>query len=481
LTFGHRALRKPAAAPAVVALPATAAVAGRAMHLLQAGRLGTVRLFPSPGDGRFVVLFSAPDGWSTENQQTAETLAAGGSVVAGIDLLHYRHSLAASGDGCHYVVADLEELSHQVERRLGFTGYRSPILVSAGPDSALAYAALSQSPAATVGGAISLGFDPDLATPAPLCPGAASSRMADGRFRYRPDAAMPGWWRVVTAGPPDRAVEHFVTRVPNAQAVRAAGSDAHRIAAALATAPKQAGPTADTLVRGLPLVELPARHPKPIMAIILSGDGGWRDIDKQIGGWLRGHGVSVIGLDSLRYFWRAKPPEQVAADLDRVIRAYQAKWGIHSVVLVGYSFGADVLPFAVNRLAPDVRASVVQVSLLGLAPTALFEFHVGSWLSGDDGGGVPVASELARMDKKRVQCIFGATEQDSACHAPELDGAERRQLPGDHHFGGNYQLAARTILDAAIARAGPRARVARAALPGIATAPAVAIAGRERR
>ncbi len=451
------------------------------MHLLQAGRLGTVRLFPSPGDGRFVILFSAPDGWSAENQRTAETLAAGGSVVAGIDLLRYRHSLAASGDRCHYVVADLEELSHQVERRLGFAGYRSPILVSAGPDAALAYATLSQSPAATVGGAISLGFEPDLATPAPLCPGAASSRMADGRVRYRPDAAMPGWWRVVTAVPPDRAVEHFVTRVPNARAVRAAGSDAERIAAALATAPKQAVPTADTLVRGLPLVELPASHPKPLIAIILSGDGGWRDIDKQIGGWLSGHGVSVVGLDSLRYFWRPKPPEQVAADLDRVIRAYQAKWGIRRVVLVGYSFGADVLPFAVNRLAPDVRASVVQVSLLGLAPTALFEFHVGSWLSGDDGGGVPVAPELARMDKKRVQCIFGANEQDSACQAPELDGAERRRLPGDHHFGGNYQLAARTILDAAMTRAGPRALLARAALPEVAAAPAAAIAGRERR
>jgi type IV secretory pathway VirJ component len=479
LTFGHRALRKPvAAAPAA---PNPSAVAGHAMHLLQAGRLGTVRLFPSPGDGRFVILFSAPDGWSTENQQTAETLAAEGSVVAGVDVQHYRRSLATSGDGCHYVVADLEELSHQVERRLGFTGYRSPILVSAGPDSALAYAALSQSPAATVGGAISLGFDPDLATPAPLCPGAASSRVAGGRFRYRPDAAMPGWWRVVTTAPPDRAMERFIARLPNARAVRAGGTDAERIAAALATAPKQVVPTADTFVHGLPLVELPARRPKPLMAIILSGDGGWRDIDKQIGGWLRGHGVSVVGLDSLRYFWRPKPPEQVAADLDRVIRAYQAKWGVHRVVLVGYSFGADVLPFAVNRLAPDVRASVVQVSLLGLAPTALFEFHVGSWFSGDDGGGVPVAPELARMDKKRVQCIFGADEQDSDCHAPELDGAERRRLSGDHHFGGNYQLAARIILDAAMTRADPHALVARATLPEANAAPAAAIAGRERR
>jgi type IV secretory pathway VirJ component len=290
---------------------------------------------------------------------------------------------------------------------------------------------------------------------------------------------MPGWWRVVAPAASDPALARFVDQVPNARTIHLAGGTAAGIAAALATAPKPATPTADAFVRGLPLIELPARHPKPIMAIILSGDGGWRDIDKQIGGWLRGHGVSVIGLDSLRYFWRPKPPERIAADLDRVIRAYRTRWGVKRVILVGYSFGADVLPFAVNRLAPDVRASVVQVSMLGLAPTALFEFHVGGWFSGDDGGGVPVAPELARMDKRRVQCIFGADERDSACGEPALDGAERRRLPGDHHFGGNYRLAARIILDAATGRSGPRALLARATLPARPTA--AAIAGRERR
>jgi len=39
-------------------------------------------------------------------------------------------------------------------------------------------------------------------------------------------------------------------------------------------------------------------------------------------------------------------------------------------VLVGYSFGADVLPAAYDRLAPDEKAKVSAVSLLALSDSA---------------------------------------------------------------------------------------------------------------
>ena len=49
------------------------------------------------------------------------------------------------------------------------------------------------------------------------------------------------------------------------------------------------------------------------MAVIYSGDGGWRDIDKDIAGALQEKGIPVVGVDSLRYFWSEKTPDQVAA------------------------------------------------------------------------------------------------------------------------------------------------------------------------
>ena len=52
---------------------------------------------------------------------------------------------------------------------------------------------------------------------------------------------------------------------------------------------------ASPAIAGLPLVELPAKPPSPLLAIVISGDGGWRDLDRRlpkaavprcVGGWL---------------------------------------------------------------------------------------------------------------------------------------------------------------------------------------------------
>ena len=37
-----------------------------------------------------------------------------------------------------------------------------------------------------------------------------------------------------------------------------------------------------TVIATLPLIELPAELNGPLLAVVLSGDGGWRDLDKTI-------------------------------------------------------------------------------------------------------------------------------------------------------------------------------------------------------
>ena len=41
-------------------------------------------------------------------------------------------------------------------------------------------------------------------------------------------------------------------------------------------------------------------------AVIISGDGGWASIDRQIGNDLADKGVQVVGLNALKYFWTRK-------------------------------------------------------------------------------------------------------------------------------------------------------------------------------
>jgi type IV secretory pathway VirJ component len=399
---------------------------------LDAGRLGRAELFrPAPPPRAFVFLFSRAGGLDPALEGEARTLAAGGAAVVAVDLPAYLRGLAASADGCHYVIAELEALSQRLQRELGFDGYRSPLLAGAGAGGTLAYAALAQAPAATVAGAVALDPDASLATRVPLCAGAASHPAPGGGFAYEPRTELPAPYRAATGESLAAAVR------PLLEPAAAGGA-----AAALA---------------GLPIVELPAPAPAALVAVIWSGDGGWRDLDKTIGGLLAQRGVPVVGVDSLRYFWKSKTPDQVARDLAAILAAQRARYGAGRAVLIGYSFGAGILPFAYNRLPEAERAAVVQLSLLGLEPDAPFEFHVAGWLGAEGSGARPVLPEFERIDAGLVQCFYGEDEPRTLCRAPELARAELVHTRGGHHFDGDYGALAEKILAGARRRAGQRA------------------------
>jgi type IV secretory pathway VirJ component len=203
----------------------------------------------------------------------------------------------------------------------------------------------------------------------------------------------------------------------------------------------------------LPIVEMPASERTDALAIILSGDGGWRAIEQQMTAVLTQANIGVVGLDSLRYFWEAKTPEQLAGDLERIITRYTEAWHVDDVLLVGYSFGADVLPAAINRMDAGARDRTVQISLLGPAEDATFEFHVGDWLGVHSDDARRVAPEAERLDMAKVQCLYGEGERDSLCRDPIFRGAKVIETPGGHHFGGDYEALAQHLL------AGYRARI----------------------
>jgi type IV secretory pathway VirJ component len=199
----------------------------------------------------------------------------------------------------------------------------------------------------------------------------------------------------------------------------------------------------------LPLIELPVGRPSDVMAIVLSGDGGWADIDKVIGEDLQRDGVPVVGWDSLRYFWSLKAPDRIASDLATVMATYLERWHTAKIVLVGYSFGADVLPFAYNRLPQDLQRQVALIALLAPESRVNFQITVSGWLdlpSGDDA--VPIAPEIDKIQPQLIQCYYGEEEKHTACPDLAAKGVKVIRIAGAHHFDGDYGALEKDILAA---------------------------------
>jgi type IV secretory pathway VirJ component len=418
--------------------------------------LGRVEPIEPPGEPRgLVFLFSGEDGLTPAFRSAAEALARDlGVIVAPVDLPPFLARQSALGRDCLYLVSALEEVSQRIQVRLNRGHYLTPIVAGTGMGSAVAYGALAQAPDATLDGAAGDGFATRIATKKPLCAGAPVEPAAEGGFRYGPSSPLPGWWRVAVAEADLTAARAFAAAVgadADAAVVEApAGSDLQARLELLLAPPLEAEAKAARNLNELPLVELPVSAPGRLMAVVYSGDGGWRDIDKEIAGRLQAKGIPVVGVDSLRYFWSEKTPERIAADLTVILDHYRDAWARPDVVLVGYSFGADVLPFAYNRLAPEWQRTIRRVALLGLAPTADMVIRVAGWL-GIASDGLPTAPELARLPAGLVQCFYGAEEADTACTSPALEGAELVRTAGGHHFDGNYEALADAIIAGAAA------------------------------
>lgn len=410
-------------------------------------RFGMVRLFHTQNQPRGVVfLFSDSTGWNDSMTEDAKNIAHAGAIVIGVDLPTYQANLRTSDDGCHYLISEVEELSKEIQRQFRFPKYQTPILAGVGEGGTLAYAALTQTPDVTVAAALAIDPVATLHTKVPLCPG-ADSTPAEGGFSYALQAQLPGKWLYSFTHAPAATMPWALPE--QAQTISGFTSWLHGGRLKIMLQPMLATSDHDPAgLDDLPLTPLLSAEEGDTLAIVLSGDGGWRDIDKAIGEALSAGSVAVVGWDTLRYFWDARTPQQVADDLTRIINGYGSLWKRPRILLVGYSFGADVLPSVYNHLAPDIKARIHLLSLLGVSDSADFQFHVDGWLGVESGSAVPIEPELAKIDKKLLQCIYGSDDDEEICTTPGFKGARLDRLESDHHYDGDYADLGKLILAA---------------------------------
>jgi type IV secretory pathway VirJ component len=427
-------------------------VSQRWPRALPSEQFGPIRAFPAwLHQSGIAFVFSGAQGWSRADEQAARDLARAGNFVVGLNTPGLLEHLNQLKSGCVFMPGALEEYSHAQQRAAGTTRFEEPALLGRGSGATLVYLAQIQAPSLAFRAAVMLDPEPELALSASLCDHPALRRDALGQ-QLRPEplggqvAARLWLDEAATAGA--RSFAAAVISPPEMAPAGRSLSQVYASALSQIEADQQRGGVAD-----LPLVEVAASSPtRELFAILYSGDGGWRDLDRTLAGVLASKGVNVVGVDVLRYFWRRRAPELAARDLARIMRHYQQLWQSRQVVLIGFSFGADVLPFLVSRLPSDLRSDVRLLSLLSPERDTAFEVEPTGWLGMRSSGPatVPIEPELKKMPQLRVQCVFGADEAaGSLCTTPVMDTHEVVRKAGGHHFDENYGVLADAIIAAA--------------------------------
>ncbi len=201
----------------------------------------------------------------------------------------------------------------------------------------------------------------------------------------------------------------------------------------------QAGP--GTLA-DLPLVEAPVVAAKGnTLAVLLSGDGDWSAATRDLTAELNQRGVPVVGLKMRSYLRSAeRTPPSVPGDLERIIRHYLAAWRADSLLLIGYSRGANILPFMIVGLPPDLRARIRLIGLLGPKPHVSFAFHLVDIVADRHRStDLPLLPVVERLRGMPMLCVYGDDEGDSLCRGADLTLMRSVSRPGGHRITEGYE------------------------------------------
>lgn len=204
-----------------------------------------------------------------------------------------------------------------------------------------------------------------------------------------------------------------------------------------------------------PLRVFPAQGAKaPVGVLYVSGDMGLRfGMGPATSEALASHGITVVGVNSPSAFATRRTRADLNAIVENAVR--QALWraGTRRIVLIGQSYGADILQTGLATLPQGLRARVAAVVLIVPGETAYFRADP----SGIAYHGTPDslgASTVNAITWAPLTCIYGREESDSLCPAVRVPGARIVAMPGGHPLRRDTARLADEVL-AAIHRAVP--------------------------
>lgn len=449
-----------------------------AVDTLFFGAFGKIAIYhPSHIPEAFVLFISGDGGWNKGVVDMTANIVSQGAMVAGINILTYMKNIKSSKSKCYYPAADLEEISLTIQKKYKFGKYLKPILVGYSSGATLAYGALSQAPANTFKGAISLGFCPDLDIDKPLCKGAGlnSHVLKEGKtYLLEPCMNLTAPF-IALNGTIDQVCNYFETKkyvenMPMGEVI-SLPNVGHGFAVTRNWVPQFVSAykkvvnepeymekkskenvllqsQRDSLYKSdLPLAIIPSAEKNELpLAIFISGDGGWTSFDQTVCEKFAEKGIPVVGLDAQKYFWDEKQPKQVSEEIAPAILHYMKLWNKKTFVLLGYSFGACVAPFIASNFAEPMKETLKGVYCFSPDLTGDFEIHLTDMLHMKTKDKYDVVKEMKEIKAMNPVCIFGNEEDGDIQKSFSTNEIRIEKLPGNHHYNNDYSAITAIIL-----------------------------------
>lgn len=179
--------------------------------------------------------------------------------------------------------------------------------------------------------------------------------------------------------------------------------------------------------------DIPAQGPKqPFAAVILSSDTGFRfGMAPDMAQRLAARGVAVVGVNTLTFMRRTRTPDEVAGLVADAATRAMALGRADKVVLIGQSFGADMLHVGLARRPANSRAKIAKIIVIvgentvefRASPSEIFDY----WTPTYDAR--PTAAALTWAP---VLCVRGVEEPASLCPLMTQSNVRQAALPGGH-------------------------------------------------
>jgi type IV secretory pathway VirJ component len=184
---------------------------------------------------------------------------------------------------------------------------------------------------------------------------------------------------------------------------------------------------------------------KPLIFYI-SGDGGFNRFSNELCTSINKQGFDVDALDSKSYFWSKKTPEQTTQDISDLLSKKIAGRPNQQIVLIGYSFGADVLPYVLNRLPKNISDKIKVSFLLASSGSTDFEIHITDWFGSDKRRDMDVLPEVNKITNYKIVILNSSDDEGLNAKKITTKNHVTEILPGGHHFDGDIDQIVKTIL-----------------------------------